>query len=289
MHDMRKTEKRDKTGHIRKIQYTAISFLIVMIAIVAAVMVNIRHLYGQKEDEKQEKIQIVQTEQDHKDITRLREQLIQYIKENESSREDVGFYIEDLESGDSIELNGDQLYVAASTYKLPLAMVYYDHINAGKMSAEEYEDLLNSMIVNSDNEAAEYLFDNLGGYDEFKRLIASYDDEQEADPAYVSYENEFTPRNMGHILGYLYHHKDAYDPLIKNMKASMPGQFLDRNLNIYFAQKYGSYDWSYNAAGLSLTGHPYSIAIYTTLGDAGETVIGDMNEICFRYFNDSEE
>ncbi|WP_300963860.1 serine hydrolase, partial [uncultured Dubosiella sp.] len=152
---MRKTGKRDKTGHVRKIQYITICSLIVMIAIVTAVMVNIRHLYGQKEDEKQEKIQIVQTEQDHKDITRLREQLIQYIKENESSREDVGFYIEDLESGDSIELNGDQLYVAASTYKLPLAMVYYDHINAGEMSAEEYEDLLNSMIVNSDNEAAE--------------------------------------------------------------------------------------------------------------------------------------
>ncbi len=89
---------------------------------------------------------------------------------------------------------------------------------------------------------------------------------------------------MGNILKYFYSHKDEFEKLLKDLKKSKPGEFLDRNLNVYFPQKYGSYDYSYNAAGINFNTHPYAIVIDTVLGDYGEVVIGDMNEIVYSYF-----
>ncbi|WP_290140620.1 serine hydrolase [uncultured Dubosiella sp.] len=222
------------------------------------------------------------------DLSALQSELKAYLKENDIGSKDVGYYVEDLESRQSIENNGDELYFAASTYKIPLAMVWYDAINAGDVEESEYRDLLENMIVYSDNDAAEYLFESLGGWGEFKDAITAYDKKQKADSDYLVLDNTFTPANMGHIVTYLYDHQEEYDHLIKDMKKSMPGQFLDRNLNIYFAQKYGSYEEAYNAAGVSLTGHPYVVTIYTDLGDYGESVIGDLNEICYDFFNTAE-
>lgn len=49
-------------------------------------------------------------------------------------------------------------------------------------------------------------------------------------------------------------------------------------------QKYGYYDIYNNAAGIVYGDHPYSIAIFTSLGNQN-TVIGDINAICYAYFN----
>lgn len=229
-------------------------------------------------------------EQEQNSLKELEGKIDQYLTENEIPKADIGLYVEDLGSGQTISINGDLPFFAASTYKLPLAMVWYDQINAGNAQLSDYYDALENMIVNSDNDTAEYLFESLGGWEAYKQQIAAYDPEQEVNSEYLSTDNVFTPDNMGHILRYLYDHKEAYDQLIKDMKKSQPGQFLDRNLNIYFAQKYGSYQDAYNAIGLSLTSkQPYSIAIYTDLGEYGEEVIGDLNEICFEYFNNKAE
>lgn len=244
------------------------------------------------------------------DLQPLKKKLDDYLKENEIDAQEVGYVVIDLLSGDSIGANEDTYFYAASTYKLPLAMVWYEKINDQEAKLDEelvfledtYEEgghigtdyeygssisiqeLLEAMIIESDNSAAHILYENLGGWPAFKKELKKFDPTQKIDEKYISYDNEFTPKNMGNILKYFYSHKDEFEKLLKDLKKSKPGEFLDRNLNVYFPQKYGSYDYSYNAAGINFNTHPYAIVIDTVLGDYGEVVIGDMNEIVYSYF-----
>ncbi|WP_276932676.1 serine hydrolase [Dubosiella newyorkensis] len=244
------------------------------------------------------------------DLQPLKKKLDDYLKENEIDAQEVGYVVIDLLSGDSIGANEDTYFYAASTYKLPLVMVWYEKINDQEAKLDEelvfledtYEEgghigtdyeygssisiqeLLEAMIIESDNSAAHILYENLGGWPAFKKELKKFDPTQKIDEKYISYDNEFTPKNMGNILKYFYSHKDEFEKLLKDLKKSKPGEFLDRNLNVYFPQKYGSYDYSYNAAGINFNTHPYAIVIDTVLGDYGEVVIGDMNEIVYSYF-----
>lgn len=244
------------------------------------------------------------------DLQPLKKKLDDYLKENEIDAQEVGYVVIDLLSGDSIGANEDTYFYAASTYKLPLAMVWYEKINDQEAKLDEelvfledtYEEgghigtdyeygssisiqeLLEAMIIESDNSAAHILYENLGGWPAYKKALKKFDPTQKIDEKYISYDNEFTPKNMGNILKYFYSHKDEFEKLLKDLKKSKPGEFLDRNLNVYFPQKYGSYDYSYNAAGINFNTHPYAIVIDTVLGDYGEVVIGDMNEIVYSYF-----
>lgn len=244
------------------------------------------------------------------DLQPLKKKLDDYLKENEIDAQEVGYVVIDLLSGDSIGANEDTYFYAASTYKLPLAMVWYEKINDQEAKLDEelvfledtYEEgghigtdyeygssisiqeLVEAMIIESDNSAAHILYENLGGWPAFKKELKKFDPTQRIDEKYISYDNEFTPKNMGNILKYFYSHKDEFEKLLKDLKKSKPGEFLDRNLNVYFPQKYGSYDYSYNAAGINFNTHPYAIVIDTVLGDYGEVVIGDMNEIVYSYF-----
>ena len=254
------------------------------------------------EDESKEEVEL--------DLKPLKKELDKYLKENEIDPQEIGYVVIGLLSGESIGENENTYFYAASTYKLPLAMVWYEKINDQEAKLDEelvfledtYEEgghigtdyaygssisiqeLLEAMIIESDNSAAHILYENLGGWPAFKKELKKFDPTQKIDEKYISYDNEFTPKNMGNILKYFYSHKDEFEKLLKDLKKSKPGEFLDRNLNVYFPQKYGSYDYSYNAAGINFNTHPYAIVIDTVLGDYGEVVIGDMNEIVYSYF-----
>lgn len=250
----------------------------------------------------------------HLDLSPLKKKIDQYIKEEEIDPEEIGWYVIDLESNQAIGLHENTYFYAASTYKLPLAMLWYDKLDASqrektKLRFDELhyeeggpigidyefgsmipvEELLEAMIVQSDNSAAHILYSNLGGWTKYKEMLQKYDSSQKMNEKYLSYDNEFTPKNMGNILKYLYIHRHQYQDLIEDMEESAPGEFLDLNLGIDFPQKYGSYDYSYNAVGFSPSNHPYAIVIDTMLGDYGAYVIGDINEIVYDFFNQEEE
>lgn len=270
-----------------------------------------------KEEKKIEVISSSPTEEEQEepansslDLSLLKKEINQYIKEEEIDSEDIGWYVIDLKSNQAIGLNETTYFYAASTYKLPLAMLWYDKLDESqrektmlRFDEEHYEEggsiginyefgsmisvdeLLEAMIVESDNSAAHILYSNLGGWTKYKKMLQKYDPSQKMSEKYLSYDNEFTPKNMGNILKYLYDHQSQYQDLIEDMEESMPGQFLDLNLEIDFPQKYGRYNYSYNAVGFSPSGHPYAIVIDTLLGDYGEDVIGDINEIVYNFFN----
>lgn len=226
----------------------------------------------------------------------------------------LGISIYDFESGGSYTWNDMTYFTAASTYKLPLAMVYYEKIADGECAlsdelvyeAYQYEEggtigydyspgdtisigeLLHCMIVGSDNTAAHILFENLGGWVAFKEAITKYSDVaiEESDVVYYSYDNVFTAAFMEDVLGYLYEHAGEFLTLLQDMLQSKPDDYLNMNIGDKMAQKYGQYGEAESAIGISMSGHPYSIVVYTSLGYTGRLLIGELNAMIWDYFNE---
>ncbi len=232
-----------------------------------------------------------------------------YLIENNISSDSLQYCIEDLETHTRYSQNEYENVFAASIYKLPLAMIYYEKINTGEYTSDSlftyeafhYEaggpigsncsvgdqialsKLLHDMILCSDNTAGHILFENLGGWVSFKEAISKYSSIAQEDYFY-SYDNVLNASFVSDVLSYLYKHSNDYTQLIADLKNAMPDDYLATSVDAEIAQKYGNYGIYKNAAGIIYGDHPYSIAIFTSLGNQN-TVIGDINAICYAYFN----
>lgn len=252
------------------------------------------------------------TEPQREATTELLDAINAYLSEKGIDASQVGISIRSFDGIDDIQVNADAEFTAASTYKLPLAVIYYEKVNNGEMSLQdelyynpsyfetgagtitnEYspgsnvslEALLNALIIESDNTAGHILFENLGGWQAYKQEAAKYA-HREMDEAFYSLENDLTANYAGDLLSYIYENKKDFQTLLENMQQSKPNDYLDKKIVTNVAQKYGFYNYACNAIGIVQEAKvPYSIAVYTTLSDTGIDVIGDINEMAYNYFN----
>ncbi len=244
------------------------------------------------------------------DIEIIENSIYSYMEKNEIDLEVVSLVIEDLETEQKISISGDEENFAASIYKLPLALIYYDLINNGEIEltdkyqflAEHQESvgvleskysfgdyislqyLLEIMIKYSDNSAAHILFENLGGWEEFKELATIYVD--------LEYSEDFIEKNIlsaeytNSLLVYIYNNEEKYIELIEDMCNASPEEYLDIDESIEIAQKYGWYNKYVNSVGIIYSSSPYTISIFTELEyDEAIEFIGDINEICLDTFS----
>ena len=275
-------------------------------------------IFDEKESRKVEKKESVSTQvkeeiqiQNREPSTELIDSINAYLNEKGITQEQVGISVRSLDGLESYQINADTEFTAASVYKLPLAMLWYEKIHNNEISlqdtlyydasyfeegvgvASDYaygsnislEVLLDSLILRSDNTAGHILFEHLGGGTEFKQQAAKYTSRQ-MDSEFYSYNNVLTANYTGDVLQYLYDNKEIFTDLIENMRNAMPNNYLDKTVDTNVAQKYGSYSFAENSAGfVEDVNIPYSIVVFTTLGSNGINVIGDINQICFDYFN----
>ena len=112
----------------------------------------------------------------------------------------IGWY--ELTSGEEWYRGGDTFLEGASTYKLPLAMIYADKIAAGELTEESrvahyvLRDALEVLIVNSSNAAGYVLRRELTrDLTEYRSLLAQYSglDASELPDRYYR-NNLFSPR-----------------------------------------------------------------------------------------------
>lgn len=243
--------------------------------------------------------------------TELIDSINAYLNENGIDQSQIAICIRSLDKQEDYNINGDTEFIAASVYKLPLAVLWYEKVNNGEVSLQDtlvydasyYEagpgvasdyaagsniplsELLDSLILKSDNTAGHILFENLGGWANFKQEITKYTT-REMDAEFFSYENVLTANYTADVLQYIYDHQENFETLISNMRQSRDNDYLDLKIDTNVAQKYGSYSYYENAAGFVDSAKiPYSISVFTTLGSNGVQVIGDLNEIAYNYFN----
>ena len=233
-----------------------------------------------------------------------------YFQENGIDHEKVAYCITDLEHNIKYSMNEKDEFIAASIYKLPLAMLYYDKVNEGEYTLDttftysgymhedagvissDYgigsqvplSDLLNDLIIYSDNDAGHILYENLDGWKEYKEAMTKYTDSISEN--YYTMDNVTTANTMNDVVTYLYDHKEDYKGLIKNMEEAEPGEYLDRDTQLSMPQKYGMYDSALNSVGFVECNTSYSIVVLTSLGDKGADVMANINRIAYEHFKD---
>lgn len=231
-----------------------------------------------------------------------------YFQENGIDHEKVAYCITDLEHNIKYSMNEKDEFIAASIYKLPLAMLYYDKVNEGEYTLDStftysgymhedagvissdygigsqvpLSDLLNDLIIYSDNDAGHILYENLGGWKEYKEAMTKYTDSISEN--YYTVDNVTTANTMNDVVTYLYDHKEDYKGLIKNMEEAEPGEYLDRDTQLSMPQKYGMYDSALNSVGFVECNTSYSIVVLTSLGDKGADVMANINRIAYEHF-----
>lgn len=231
-----------------------------------------------------------------------------YFQENGIDHEKVAYCITDLEHNIKYSMNEKDEFIAASIYKLPLAMLYYDKVNEGEYTLDStftysgymhedagvissdygigsqvpLSDLLNDLIIYSDNDAGHILYENLGGWKEYKEAMTKYTDSISEN--YYTMDNVTTANTMNDVVTYLYDHKEDYKGLIKNMEEAEPGEYLDRDTQLSMPQKYGMYDSALNSVGFVECNTSYSIVVLTSLGDKGADVMVNINRIAYEHF-----
>lgn len=231
-----------------------------------------------------------------------------YFQENGIDHEKVAYCITDLEHNIKYSMNEKDEFIAASIYKLPLAMLYYDKVNDGEYTLDStftysgymhedagvvssnygigsqipLSDLLDDLIEYSNNDAGHILYENLGGWKEYKEAMTKYTDSISEN--YYTEDNVSTANTMNDVVTYLYEHKEDYKDLIENMEKAEPGEYLDRDTQLSMPQKYGMYDSALNSVGFVECNTPYSIVVLTDLGDKGADVMANINRIAYEHF-----
>lgn len=231
-----------------------------------------------------------------------------YFQENGIDHEKVAYCITDLEHNIKYSMNEKDEFIAASIYKLPLAMLYYDKVNEGEYTLDStftysgymhedagvissdygigsqvpLSDLLDDLIEYSDNDAGHILYENLGGWKEYKGAMTKYTDSISEN--YYTEDNVSTANTMNDVVTYLYEHKEDYKDLIENMEKAEPGEYLDRDTQLSMPQKYGMYDSALNSVGFVECNTSYSIVVLTDLGNKGADVVANINRIAYEHF-----
>ena len=175
-------------------------------------------------------------------------------------------------TGERAAWNEDAYFLAASTYKLPLNMYYYEQEAAGVYSSSTIvgETTLSQAhmqsLLWSVNEVSEAMIYYLGSFYTYKKLMTERyggipDDEY---PMAFWGNNYYSTAFMVSTLTYLYEHLEDFPELVDYLKQAMSGYFLQKySGDIPVAHKYGMVDTNLHDVGILFTEEPCLVAIYT--------------------------
>lgn len=236
----------------------------------------------------------------------LTEILKQYCNEHKLNASNFSYAYLNLETMETSSFNANTQMFAASTYKLPLNMYWYELQNAGKYNKDSllhyhaycnedssgyiYQNYpINSVIplatlqyysiVESDNVASQILFAGLGGWNAMMEAIHKYSPNTHV----YTNENYFNAAYMLDTLKYLYQNQEVFQELLTNMKTAKPNSYFKKYVDdVDIAHKYGEYDIVHNDVGIIFTKQPYALAVFTNNID-GENIVGEVNRIIYEY------
>lgn len=176
-------------------------------------------------------------------------------------------------TGETYAFNDTAFMVAASTYKLPLNMYYYEMEQEGTIASDAYisragttlDQIHYQSLVYSNNEVSIGLLYNLGQFRDYKDCMRKYFSMTDSEIEYVYYvDNYYCTRMMMDALSYLYEYRADFEEMIGYMKQAQPGQYFKAGVTEYeVAHKYGAYEGAVNDVGIIYTPQPFLLAVYT--------------------------
>lgn len=176
-------------------------------------------------------------------------------------------------TGESYAFNDETFMVAASTFKLPLNMYYYEMEQEGLIAPDAYISRVGAplneahyqSLVWSNNEMSIGMLYNLGEFRDYKELMRKYFTMTDEEIDYSYYvDNYYCTRMMMDALAYLYEYRADFDEMIGYMKQAQPNEYFRAGVKDYeVAHKYGLFEKAVNDVGIIYTPQPFLLAVYT--------------------------
>ncbi len=222
----------------------------------------------------------------------LTEMLTGFISSHSLNTGNFACAYKNLATGETCYYNELKMFDGASTYKLPLNLLYYDMQAAGKISGDDIVAGTNSTLSNchyqslvySNNELSEAMTDDYGSYDVLKKDMCRYYtlSSSEIDESYY-HHNYFCARMMMDCAEYVYTHQSQYSEALGYMKQAQPGEYFRSTItDCEIAQKYGRRDGWENCAGIVFAEKPFVLSVYT-YNAGGAAVIGELAKDFYDY------
>lgn len=199
-------------------------------------------------------------------------------------------------TGETHYHQGDVYFVAASMYKVPINMIFTEFVAKGeldwdtKISGLPYSTILEWTIINSDNDAAEKLWNKLGGYQKYRRAICPYMgvDAETVDKMFWK-NNYFTAEQMIYCLTLLQANPERFPKLEETMKRAEPERWFNAHAQEYeIAHKFGY--WSeqghlyINDCAICYTDDPICIVLFTdSIGSRATSFMADFCSLMCDY------
>lgn len=227
----------------------------------------------------------------------LDELMEQFRADNGLTAENFSLCYYDTASGEEYRFNDTKFMVAASTYKLPLNLYYYELEQSGELSPDtvvggmRLADAHCQSLVWSNNDVSVAMLYRLGNFRTYKDRMRKYFtmDESKITSDYYA-DNNYCTSMMLDTLKYLYAHREQFGEMIGYLKQAQPGQYFDRYVEDYeVAHKYGFYIdddkgvTAVNDTGIIFTPQPFLLAVYTANAPGGEEVVSRACELLTAY------
>ncbi len=218
----------------------------------------------------------------------------QFLAENGLNTDNFACAYLNLSTGETCYVNELRQFDAASTYKLPLNLLYYDRQAAGTISGSDIiqgtgtslGECHHQSLEFSNNELSEAMVNQYGSYDVLKRDMRRYmtlTDAETADSYY--HHNTFCARQIMDVSHYLYDHSGEYQEALGYLQAAQPGQYYKHYISgVTIAQKYGHRDGYDNCSGIVYGSTPFVLGVYS-YNAGGEEMIGRLAQLFYQYSN----
>lgn len=220
----------------------------------------------------------------------LPERMEQFMAEHRLHEGNFAVSYYDPATDESYDFNETRMMVAASTFKLPLNLYYYELEQAGEISPDAYipnsgTTLANChrmSLVDSNNDVSIAMLYNLGIFRTYKEKMRKYFTMTDAEISSAYYaDNNYCTRMMMDALKYLYERQEDFPEMLDYMKQSCPGRYFKKYLDCEIAHKFGSFEGAENDVGIIYGEHPFLLAVYTM--QAGENICAEAAVLCKDY------
>lgn len=222
----------------------------------------------------------------------LEEAMADFMDQNGLNSDNFALSYYNTVTGEAYGYNETHMMVAASTFKLPLNLYYYDLEHAGELASDTYiagagttlDDAHYQSLVWSNNEVSIGMLYNLGDFRTYKELMRKYFTMTDEEIEYIYFaDNYYCTRMMVEALQYLYENSADFEEMIDYMKEAQPGEYFKAGVPEEYevAHKYGWYEGAVNDVGIIYTEEPYLLAVYTQ--DVGAQVVADAAALCTAY------
>ena len=218
--------------------------------------------------------------------------IAEFMQENYLNETNFSLCYYNTVTGEEYCYNETAFMIAASTYKLPLNLYYYELQSAGEITGDTdipgagttLDDCHRMSLVDSNNEVSIAMLYHLGSFRDYKEAMRTYftmtDDE--IDPIYYA-DNYYCTRMMMDCLKYLYAHEDDFTEMLDYMKQACPGAYFKAYLEdkVTIAHKYGSFAGAENDTGIIYASQPFLLAVYTQ--GVGELIPAAAAALLYEY------